>query len=126
MINNLSEEIHNNAVKKGFYTDEKNIGEMLCLIHSEVSEALEADRKDHHAKPERLEFVLSPTSELTYEQHFKAKFEMHVKNSFEDELADIMIRVMDLAGYKGIDLEKHIQLKMKYNSLREHKHGKSY
>lgn len=43
-----------------------------------------------------------------------------------DELADIMIRVMDLAAFKGIDLEKHIDLKMKYNSLRPHKHGKKY
>jgi len=41
-------------------------------------------------------------------------------------LADIMIRVMDLAAFKGIDLEKHIDLKMKYNSLRPHKHGKKY
>ncbi len=49
MINKLAEEIHQNAVSKGFFEKEKNIGEMLCLIHSEVSEALEADRKDHHA-----------------------------------------------------------------------------
>lgn len=45
MINELSKQIHENAKNKGFYEDEKNIGEMLCLIHSEVSEALEADRK---------------------------------------------------------------------------------
>ena len=45
MINRLAKEIHKNNVSKGFYDKEKNIGEMLCLIHSEVSEALEADRK---------------------------------------------------------------------------------
>jgi len=49
MINELSQQIHKNNVAKGFYEDEKNIGEMLCLIHSEVSEALESDRKTHYA-----------------------------------------------------------------------------
>jgi hypothetical protein len=49
MINKLSKEIHQNAKDKGFYDNEKNIGEMLCLIHSEVTEALEADRKCRQA-----------------------------------------------------------------------------
>lgn len=126
MINELTKQIHENAKSKGFYESEKNIGEMLCLIHSEVSEALEADRKSHKA-----DLTLFEEEKSTYEIHgeedaFKLSFEHHVKNSFEDELADVMIRVMDLAGYKKIDLEKHIALKMKYNSMRSHKHGKNY
>lgn len=40
-MNNLAKEIHAVNVKNGFYDDEKNIGEMLALIHSEVSEALD-------------------------------------------------------------------------------------
>jgi len=44
MLNKLATEIHENSKSKGFFDSEKNIGEMLCLIHSEVSEALEADR----------------------------------------------------------------------------------
>ena len=128
MINKLSEEIHNNARSKGFYDNEKNIGEMLCLIHSEVSEALEADRKTHHANIVGFENDLKFWNDdaLDYNRKFISAFENDIKNSFEDELADIMIRAMDLARYKGIDIEKYIQLKMKYNSLREHKHGKSY
>ena len=45
MINKLAKKVHENARNKGFFDNEKNIGEMLCLIHSEVSEALEAERK---------------------------------------------------------------------------------
>jgi len=37
-----------------------------------------------------------------------------------------MIRVMDLAAIKGVNLEMHIKAKMRYNALRPHKHGKKY
>ncbi len=60
------------------------------------------------------------------DDEFKASFKSRIKDSFQDELADIMIRVMDLAAYKGIDLEYHIKAKMRYNSLRAYKHGKKY
>ena len=132
MINQLSQEIHKNAKQKGFYDEPKNTGEMLCLIHSEVSEALEADRKNNYARDfeERINQITeSYNGNITQEikdADFKMVFADRIKNTFEDELADIMIRVMDLAGFKNIDLEKHIALKMKYNSFREHKHGKKY
>ena len=124
MINQLAKEAHENAKSKGFFDDEKNIGEMLCLIHSEVSEALESDRKNIYAYMDKENFNSlngSPTDE-----DFKQNFFESIKDTFEDELADIMIRVMDLAAFKGIDLEAHIKAKMRYNSLMEHKHGKKY
>lgn len=123
MINELSKEIHQNNKAKGFYENEKNIGEMLCLIHSEVSEALECDRKGKYSErqPIALQNMMKEDDET-----FSKMFSQLVKDTFQDELADIMIRVMDLAAFKGIDLEKHIELKMKYNSLRPYKHGKKY
>jgi NTP pyrophosphatase (non-canonical NTP hydrolase) len=57
---------------------------------------------------------------------WKHKFEENVKSSFEDEVADVAIRLFDLCGGLKIDLEKHIELKMKYNSLRGYKHGKKF
>lgn len=124
MINKIAQEIHQINVKNGFYEDEKNIGEMLCLIHSEVSEALECDRKGKYLKDGiHLSWALSTNDDgHFYEEHFPE----HIKDTFEDELADIMIRVMDLAAFKGIDLEGHIKVKMRYNSLRPYKHGKKY
>lgn len=125
MINDLAKIIHQNNVKKGFYEGEKNIGEMLALIHSEVSEALECDRKDKHCQLVNYEdwLIINQASDDTSKKQY---FEEYVKDTFQDELADIMIRVMDLAHFKGIDLETHIYAKMEYNSLRPYKHGKKY
>lgn len=120
MINNLAKEVHANAIEKGFFDSERNIGEMLCLIHSEVSEALEADRDNAYSKTD-----ISQINALD-DASFKTTFEAEAKNTFEDELADVLIRVMDLAAYKGVDLEQHLQAKMRYNKLRAHKHGKKY
>jgi len=136
-INELATDIHLNNKAKGFYDKEKNLGEMLCLVHSEVSEALECDRKSKYSSgllsrerdtlegEERITLYEVLEYRLEDEKFFDV-FERTVKDSFEDELADIIIRVMDLAHYKGIDLEKHILLKMRYNSLRPRKHGKKY
>lgn len=57
---------------------------------------------------------------------FNCSFERYFKNTFEDEMADILIRVLDLCCQRGIDIEEHVRLKMKYNSLRPYKHGKKY
>lgn len=119
MINELAKQVHQNAKDHGFFDKEKNIGEMLCLIHSEVSEALEADRKANYCSRKSIDYM----NEIEWS---KSHFETNIKNTFEDELADIVIRVMDLAAFKGIDLEAHIKAKMRYNSLREYKHGKKY
>jgi NTP pyrophosphatase (non-canonical NTP hydrolase) len=128
MINELAKQIHKNNIQKGFFEDVKNIGEMLCLIHSEVSEALECDRKDKYYEEPiikgglKINEAISEQSDSWYKNYFEAS----VKDTFEDELADIMIRVMDLAAFKNVDLETHIKAKMRYNSLREYKHGKKY
>lgn len=121
MINELGKQIHENNIAKGFYGDEKNIGEMLALIHSEVSEALEADRNE-----KQCGFDIKVVNAWNSDDDFKESFKENVKDTFEDELADIMIRVMDLATFKCIDLEQHVKAKMRYNSLRGYKNGKRY
>lgn len=128
-LNDLACAIYERNVQKGFYEKPKNIGEMLCLIHSEVSEALEADRKESYANLIGFEAMLWKDNQIESWQeveNFKVSFSGTIKNTFEDEMADIIIRVLDLCAFKGIDIEKHIALKMQYNATREKYHGKKY
>lgn len=130
-ISKLMKEIHQNNIQKGFYDNEKNIGEMICLIHSEVTEVLEADRERNYTNLEEdwhIKGMADKNFGRTYfdDFYFKNEFEKNVKNTFEDELADILIRVFDLAEYKGIDIENHILAKVRYNKMRPYKHDKAY
>lgn len=106
--NSLFTEEEVKAVKDAF------ISQRLMLITSELGEALEANRKDRYARRTARE-------NMTTEQ-----FEDYIKDSFEDELADASIRIFDLAGWLGIDLAGHIELKSDYNSYRPHLHNKKY
>lgn len=121
-INTLATEIHARNKAKGFYEEPKNIGEMLCLIHSEVSEALEADRHNVRCDNADIQEAMAEPDD----ERFKNIYNKLAKGTFEEEMADIIIRVMDLSAFRGIDLSTHIKAKMRYNELRPYKHGKNY
>ena len=126
-LNSASVEIHNDAKRKGFWDSERETGTLLMLCVSELSEALEADRKARFAKHDIFEIDLNFNSDIIpQDERFKRAFEGNIKDTFEDELADTVIRILDLCGARGIDLEKHINLKLKYNRSRERMHGKAY
>lgn len=115
-----SKEIHSANVEKGFYDEPKQFGTQIALIHSELSEALEADR--HKIKADLYQFE----SLMDDGHEFVPTFKETIKDSVEDELADAMIRIMDTCGHLGIDIHKHVELKLRYNGTRAHKHGKNY
>lgn len=106
-IRNLQGDIHEENVRKGWWeTDEdKSIPTKLALIHSEVSEALEEYRED------RMKIW------------FHSVEENNKPEGFGIELADTLIRILDLAEYLGIDMEECIGTKMRYNATRPYRHG---
>ena len=95
------------------------------LVVSELSEALEADRKNKHADFETYQTKLNSEPNRVFVKQ-SSLFQEYIKDTFEDEIADAMIRLFDLCGYMDIDIEKHIDLKLKYNQGRPNKHGKNY
>ncbi|OPA76757.1 hypothetical protein BVG16_16435 [Paenibacillus selenitireducens] len=115
-INDLVKEAHQNAVSKGWWDEERSFGEIIALIHSEASEALEDYRSG--SKPNE-EWYQHKIDGATYTQHTPA----HKPCGIPSELADIVIRVFDACGRYGIDLERAIAEKMTYNATRPQRHG---
>ena len=134
-LNELAKQFHEKAKAKGFWDEPRETGTLLMLIVSELSEALEADRKWQYAKIDDDEFIIDGKTiredlDLAIKENDMVKFEdifrTQVKDSFEDEIADVFIRLLDFIGQRNIDIEKHIELKMLYNQTRDYKHGKAY
>lgn len=114
-LNELSKTAFCNAVAKGFHDKDGDLvadyARWTVNIHGEVSELWEAARNG------QLEVPCN-----------KAQFmEDHIGGSAtceEEELADIIIRVLDTAGARGINIGRAVLLKMAYNATRPHMHGK--
>lgn len=123
-LNELRDKIYTNAKLKGFWDQERNIGEALMLIVTELAEGLETHRKTGTIKLVD-EMVKKSMSEMT-DDEFKEHFALMVKDSFQDEMADALIRILDLCGGLDIDIDWHIAAKMRYNSTRARLHGKQY
>ena len=102
-IKELQVASHAIAVSAGWWEEERNVGELLALVHSEVSEALEEWRTD-----EALAVIRTEDDKPV---------------GFPIELADTLIRICDLCEAVGIDLNEALKAKMAYNATRPWRHG---
>ncbi len=106
-IADIQKMVHENSLDKGFWEGLEEltvdgIGMKLALIHSEVSEALEDVRVN------KLKTYIQDNGKPC---------------GFSSELADVVIRIFDLAEKMGINMEEEILLKHKFNVTRPYRHG---
>lgn len=99
----LQKQVHDTAVRHGWWEDQPSFPEVAALIHSEVSEAVEEYRKGMY------------TCKVYYEDGKPMGIPI--------EMADAVIRIMDYCEHAGIDLDYAICLKARYNQTRPYRHG---
>lgn len=121
-LGELSKAVYERNKEKGFWDNEKNVGETLMLVVSELGEALEAHRKGVKASKDCFVKVVNAGSD----EEFASAFKENVKDTFEDEIADAVIRLLDMCGGFNIDIVNHVYHKLRYNATRPRLHGKKY
>lgn len=104
-LKRLSLEIHDRALRKGWWTPAPTFGEFIALVHSEASEALEEHRNRRN--------------EIWYGENGKPE-------GVPIELADVIIRILDWCECHGIDIADAIAKKNAWNESREWRHGGKY
>ena len=106
-LNKLRDRAYKTACEHGFHDEELSNEHCLCLVISELMEAVEADRKGKYFKGIlTFEREFNRYSALVEEEkRFKCSFERHVKDTVPDELTDAVIRLLDLCGLRKIKLE---------------------
>ena len=108
-INDYAKEIHTTAVEHGWYNDpetgeriQRNFGEVVALMHSELSESLE-----HYREGNPLVFI-DPNGK---------------PDGMAVELIDCVIRIFDTLHELGVNVEEVLDMKMEYNESRPYRHG---
>lgn len=101
-INDIQKEIHQVNVDNGWWEEERNTGEILMLVTTEIAEAMEEYR---NKKPV-----------LYFDEKGKPE-------GYGVELADAVIRILDECEAKKINLEELIRIKLEYNKTRGYRHG---
>ena len=106
-LNELSREVHANAVEKGFWDNTPSDEHCLMMVITELSEAIEADRIDNHADRIGFDTALANAFEgIVRPEWFAQAYNSCIKNTVEDELADAFIRLLDLAGARKYDVNR--------------------
>lgn len=110
-------EAYTNSRDKGFWTgpENDNTPTKIALMHSELSEMLEAYRKGNPLCDKKM----PDGNPILVQTGAKPRG----ITSMEEEVADLFIRLADFCGRHNIDLGVVVLAKMKYNATRPHLHG---
>lgn len=101
-LNQLRDKAYQCAVVHGWHDEDLSDEHFLCLVISELMEAVEADRIGKYANRNNFEYYMKQRKRD--DEEFMYVFKCDIKDTVEDELADACIRLLDLAGLRNVDL----------------------
>lgn len=103
-FNLFSKIIYKDNKKRGFHDNLFSDKHYLCLITSELMEAVNADRIGRRADLAKFNYQMDIRPESERNNAFPKYFRVYIKDTVEDELADAVIRLLDFAGAKNYNL----------------------
>ena len=104
-LKELADKIHANSVNKGFWNTGLSNEHCLCLVVSELMEAVEADRKQEYADVKNFKKDMDIFTPEDSPYTFEHLFNIYIKDSISDEIADAYIRLLDLVGARNIEID---------------------
>lgn len=127
-LNTLAIECHNVSKSKGWLEETRTFGDLIALMHSELSEALEEFRAGRHFdeiywKCKNCGREINDPTVVIACEHLAFSTCYFKPEGIPIELADTTIRILQFCGTYKIDIENAVVLKMEYNKGRPHKHG---
>jgi NTP pyrophosphatase (non-canonical NTP hydrolase) len=127
-LEQMADQVFNWAVSKGWEPEPtRTFGDECALIHSEVSEALEAFRAHGFESWDSLEIPTSLALECTSREEATDALKKHgvipKPEGVASEFADTFIRLIHYCKVHNIDLEAEFDRKMLYNEKRAYRHG---
>ena len=125
-INELAKEVHENAVNHGWWGKPPPLPEALCLIHGELSEALEEYRNEESSRlwdvclsPDDCDFALTCEENVGHPDAGGKRPEP-AAGGIAVERADVILRTLDLMAALGVDVDAVVMAKHRYNLGREY------
>lgn len=100
LLNVLKEEAFSISSNHGFHDKELSVTHCIMLIITEISEVVEANRRNNHANYDLFSMSLKDGR-----SYGKDLFLKYIKDTQEDEFADVIIRLLDLSGYVKHDID---------------------
>lgn len=116
-IKELMQESHQTAIEKGWWEEDRNFGEQLALMHSELSEVL-GEYRDYGLDSRMFIYLKRVVEDSNPEECIIDKPE-----GIAIEFADTLIRIFDTCEKYNIPLDKAIKTKMEFNKTRPYRHG---
>lgn len=127
-LNTLSKEVYQANKEKGFHDKEHSNETCLMLVITELSEAVEADRKGKRADIDSFNLLSEKSKSRTGNPNYfnEIAFCRRIKDTVEDELADAVIRLLDLAGLRVFIIRDYSDRETTYKAANKNYGDKNF
>ena len=112
-LNNIAKKVHYDARQKGFWDNDLSDEHCIVLIVGELMEIIAADRTNKKSMDDyynlKMEYAKTPYIKLE-------AYDICIKGSIEEEIADSILRCFDLCGARDWDIDSYVQNIIKFHA----------